>query len=416
LAELAEVDPYPRFAESGLREALAESPVVLLHGPRQSGKTTLAQDVGRRLGYAYFTFDSDVTRAAAEADPAGFVDGLPAHVILDEVQRVPELFTSLKLAVDRDRRPGRFLLTGSSNVLLLPRLADSLAGRMDVLRLHPLAQCEIARRKPQFLSTLFDARFKVRPAERLGDALFERIAAGGYPPALARRTSRSRASWYQGYIESLVQRDVRELARISALDAMPRLLAIAASQTARLFNRSELAAPLQLSRPTVRDYVTLLERVFMLETLPPWHTNRLSRLVKTPKLHLADTGLACALLGATAAALKDDRDLLGQLLETFVFQELRRQGTWLDDPASFFHFRDKDGYEVDIVVECGRKLAGVEVKAGATVREADFRGLRKLRDGAGSRFAAGAILYDGGATASFGGGMFAVPIRALWET
>jgi predicted AAA+ superfamily ATPase len=408
---------YPRYTEPRLTEALADSPVVLIHGPRQCGKTTLARVVGERMGYAYVNFDDDVARGAAEADPAGFVADLPEHTILDEVQRVPALFAALKTAVDRKRVAGRFMLTGSANVLLVPKLADSLAGRMQILRLHPLAQCELARRAPAFLDVLFRGGFKTRQTERLAGQLAERIAAGGYPAALARPTERRRATWYRDYLEALVQRDVRDLARISALDALPRLLSLAAAQTARLLNVADLAAPFQLSRPTIRDYVTLLERVFLLETLPPWHSNRLSRLVKTPKLHLGDSGLACALLGVDAASLAADRPLLGQLLETFVFQELRRQASWRDEPIGFFHFRDKDGAEVDIVLERGaRELVGVEVKASATVTVADFRGMRKLREGAGKRFAAGVVLYDGEITASFGDGFFAVPLRALWET
>ena len=408
---------YPRYAEPRLTEALADSPVVLIHGPRQCGKTTLARVVGERMGYAYVNFDDDVARGAAEADPAGFVADLPERTILDEVQHVPALFAALKTAVDRKRVAGRFMLTGSANVLLVPKLADSLAGRMQILRLHPLAQCELARRAPAFLDVLFRGGFKTRQTERLAGQLAERIAAGGYPAALARPTERRRATWYRDYLEALVQRDVRDLARISALDALPRLLSLAAAQTARLLNVADLAAPFQLSRPTIRDYVTLLERVFLLETLPPWHSNRLSRLVKTPKLHLGDSGLACALLGVDAASLAADRPLLGQLLETFVFQELRRQASWRDEPIGFFHFRDKDGAEVDIVLERGaRELVGVEVKASATVTVADFRGMRKLREAAGKRFAAGVVLYDGEITASFGDGFFAVPLRALWET
>ncbi len=274
---------HPRFAESALERALADSPIVLIHGPRQSGKTTLARVIGRKRGYTYFSFDDDVTREAATSDPAGFVADLPETCILDEVQRVPALFTSMKAAVDRDRRPGRFLLTGSANVLLVPKLADSLAGRMELLRLHPLAQCELAHVRPGFLGALFAGRFKGRNYGRLGRELATRIVAGGYPAALARSTPKRRAVWYRDYIETLVQRDVRELARIASLDVLPRLLTLAAGQTARLLNVSDLAAPFQISRPTIKDYVTLLERVFLLETLAPWHSNRLSRLVKAPE-------------------------------------------------------------------------------------------------------------------------------------
>ena len=407
---------HPRFVLPRLTEALADTPVVLIHGPRQCGKTTLARAVGDATGYAYVSFDSDVLRASAQADPMGFVADLPDKAVLDEVQRVPELFAALKAVVDRDRRPGRFILTGSANVLLLPRLADSLSGRMEILRLHPLAQAELAGRQPSFLGALFGEGFKSNQQDRMGKKLAERIAAGGYPAALARSSSRRRAAWYRDYIETLVQRDVRDLARISSLDVLPRLLTLAAGQTARLLNVADLASPFQLSRPTIRDYVTLLARVFLLEELPPWHSNRLSRLIKTPKLHLGDTGLACALLSVDAAALWADRTLLGQLLETFIFQELRRQASWQDEPVAFHHFRDKDGMEVDIVLEgAGQRVAGVEVKAAATVTASDFRGLRKLKESAGRRFAAGVVLYDGEVIAPFGDRLYAVPIRSLWE-
>jgi predicted AAA+ superfamily ATPase len=336
--------------------------------------------------------------------------------VLDEVQRVPELFVTLKASIDRNRRPGRFILTGSANVLLLPKLSDSLAGRMELLRLHPLAQCEIEGKTAGFLGHLLAADFQACEHGRLGAELVQRIVAGGYPVAVARGGGRRSRAWYRAYAETLVQRDVRELARISSLDAMARLLQLAAGQTARLFNVSELAAPFQLSRPTIRDYVTLLERIFLLELLPPWHSNRLSRLIKTPKLHITDTGLLASLLGVDAAALARDRGLLGQLLETFVFQELRRQASWHEDAIRFHHFRDKDGYEVDIVLEReGRDIAGVEVKAAATVTAADFRGLQKLRSATGERFAAGVVLYDGERSVRFAEDMFAVPIAALWS-
>ena len=408
--------PYPRFEQPGLLEALGDTPVVLLHGPRQSGKTTLARTVAEPAGYGYLTFDDDNLATAARSDPAGFVADLPARMVLDEIQRVPEVFTSIKAVVDRDRMPGRFLLTGSANVLLMPKLADSLAGRIEARRLHPLAQCELERRASGFLPQLFSAGFKLSRHERLGPELAQRIVAGGYPAALAREPGRRR-EWYRAYVQTLVQRDVRDLARIASLDALPRLLELAAGQTARLMNASELAGPFALSRPTIRDYLTLLERVFLIESLPPWHLRHLSRLVKTPKVHLADTGLASALLRLDADALHRDRGLLGQLLETFVYQELRRQAGWHAEPVAFHHFRDRDDHEVDIVLEQGaHTLAGVEVKASGTVRDADFRGLRKLREVAAERFVCGVVLYDGEVGVRFGDDLFAVPLRALWDT
>ena len=408
---------FPRYLAPRLREALGDTPAVLIHGPRQSGKTTLARAVGESRGYRYVSFDDEAIRGAATIDPVGFVNGLPPKSILDEVQRVPEIFTSLKAAIDRRRTPGRFILTGSANVLLVPRLADSLAGRMGILRLHPLAQCEIEDRRPRFIETLFGGGFGTGIAEPLGSALAQRILAGGYPAALARRSPARRRAWYRDYVETQVQRDVRDLTRVRSLDALPKLLALAAGQTARLVNVADLSAPFELTRQTIHDYVTLLERVFLLERLPSWHTNRLSRLVKRPKLHMGDTGVACSLLGLDPAALAGDRQLLGSMLETFVLQELRRQASWLAEPVEFFHFRDRDDFEVDIVLEQGHAaVAGVEVKAGATVGEADLRGLRKLRDAAGKRFTAGVVLYDGSASVSFGERLFAVPVRRLWDT
>jgi len=408
---------YPRYLHPRIVDALADTPVVLIHGPRQCGKTTLARIIGDEKGFAYFTFDDDVQRAAAQADPVGYVADLPAWTVLDEVQRVPELFTSLKVAVDTLRKPGRFILTGSANVLLLPKLADSLAGRIEILRLHPLSQAEIAGTTSGFLSRLLEADFKAfRAGRRQGMALAERLVAGGYPAALARATAPRRMAWYRDYAETLIQRDIRDLARISALDALPRLLALAAGQTACLVNVSELAAPFQVSRPTIREYMTLLSRIFLLEELRPWHCNRMKRLVKTPKLHLGDTGLTCMLLGLDAQRLWNDRAVFGRLLETFVYQELRRHASWQEETIIFSHFRDKDKIEVDVVIESGGQVAGVEVKAAATITNDDFKGLRKLRDAAQKTFAAGVVLYDGEAVLRFGDKLYAVPISNLWET
>ena len=406
---------YPRFAARRLAEALEDNPVVLIHGPRQCGKTTLARAIGTPIGYDYVSFDDPITLGAASADPAGFVADLGERTILDEVQRVPSIFMALKVAVDRKRTPGRFLLTGSANVLLVPKLSDSLAGRMEILRLHPLAQSELAATESKFLDLVFEGAFKFSTSQRLGPELAERIVTGGFPAAIARKTQLRRAAWYRNYIETIIQRDVQDLGRIDSLEALPRLLALAAGQTSRLLNTSDLAASFHLTRPTIRDYTTLLERVFLLDELQPWYTNRLNRLVKTPKLHFGDTGLACSLLDLDAADLWKDRPLLGQILETFVYQELRRQSDWGDRPVGFFHFRDRNGVEVDFVLERGTELAGIEVKASATVTASDFKGLRKLQEAVGSRFTAGIVLHDGETCASFGDRCFAVPIRRLWE-
>lgn len=411
-----------RVALHRLEEALADSPVVLVHGARQCGKSTLARVIADAHDYAYLTFDDETTRAAAESDPIGFIAAAPPRLVLDEVQRVPSLFVTLKAAVDRERRPGRFLLTGSANVLLLPALADSLAGRMEVVRLHPLSQREVAKTtaRPGLLERLFAGTLATASSrhrgERLGSALGARIVAGGFPPALERKDERRRAAWYASYGDAVLQRDVRELAKVRSLDVMPKLLATAATQTARLFNVAELAAPFQLSRPTIAEYMTLLGRLFLVDLLPPWHDNRLSRLVKTPKLHMADTGLAAALLGVDEDSLAADRPLLGQLAESFVMQELAREASGSPHPFSFFHYRDKDQVEVDVVITRGaREVAGVEVKASATVVASDFRGLRRLAEITGARFRGGVVLHDGEQTLPFGDKLFAVPFRALWE-
>jgi len=408
---------YQRFTEETLREALRDTPVVLIHGSRQCGKTTLAQFVGAQLGYHYISFDDDNQLQAAKTDPVGFVQSLPELTIIDEVQRTPELFTALKASVDQNRKPGRFILTGSANILLLPQLADSLAGRMEIIQLRPLAQAEIAGQKPEFLQQLFNADFgsatNQNKQPRLGESLAELICKGGYPAAIVRNTAKRRSAWYRDYITTIIQRDVQNISNIHNLDILPKLLSLAASQTARLFNSADLASPFSISRPTIREYLALLEQIFLIEQLQPWHSNRLSRLIKTPKMHLSDTGLACSLLGVNSTSLWQDKILLGQLLETYVYQELRKYADWHDEHLKFYHFRNKDKVEVDIIIEQGRQLAGIEIKAAATVTQNDFKGLNKLKGACGKQFAAGVVFYDGENILPFGEKLFAVPISIL---
>ena len=412
----AQVNYMLRHTEVRLREAMEYSPVTLVQGPRQCGKTTLVQAVCQPAGYDYRTFDDEGSRRAVEADPTGFINGLPERVILDEVQRVPKLFSAIKLAVDRNRQARRFVLTGSVKVLQVPELTDSLADYMTIIRLHPLAQTELGGVSPEFLDALFSADFKMRQGEPTGAPLLSRIVAGGYPAALQRTDERRRRAWYSDYIETLTLRDAPDLAAIRLPEILSRLLALAAAQTAQLVNVSNLASSFQLSRNTIEDYLALLEKMFLLERTPAWRNNRLKRLVKTPKLHLGDTGVACALMKLNSAALAHDGPLLGHVLETFVFQELRRQASGYRQPHNFSHFRDKDKAKVDIVIQRGATaLAGVEVKAAATVSDADLRGLRKLKAATGERFAAGALLYNGDHCLSFGSGIYAVPLSVLWN-
>lgn len=406
-----------RYTKESLLDALEDTPVILIHGSRQCGKTTLAKSVGEVMGYAYITFDDENQLGAAKADPVGFVKSLPEKTILDEIQRVPELFLSIKESVDANRVPGRFILTGSANVLLLPQLSDSLAGRMEIIHLRPLAQCEITGQKPNFLASLFsESLFSAvtnKKTTSLGSSLADILVQGGYPAAIQRKAAKRRNAWYRDYITTILQRDIKDLANIRNVNLLPKLLSLAASQTGRLFNSSELAFPFSVSRPTVREYLALLEQIFLIEELSPWHSNRISRLIKTPKLHLSDTGLASSLLGVNADELWKDKELLGQLLETFIYQELRKHASWHDEDLKFYHFRNKDKVEVDIIIEKGRLKAGIEVKAAATVKQSDFKGLIRLKDACKGDFAGGIVFYDGEQVLPFGDKLYAVPISHL---
>ncbi|RLL55667.1 ATP-binding protein [Mariprofundus sp. EBB-1] len=407
---------YTRLLEQRLEEALDDTPVVLIHGPRQCGKTTLAKKIGQQRGYTYLSFDDVSLVAAAKADPIGFVDRLADKVILDEVQHVPELFSSMKYAVDRKRIAGRFLLTGSANVLLLPMLSDSLAGRIDIIHLHALSRCEIENSGNGLLEQLFNGAFELGTLEKLGPDLAKYIVEGGFPEPLQRVTARRKIQWYQNYIDTLVQRDIRDLARISNLESIPKILQLAANQSAQLLNMSEIASPFQMSRQTVNSYFTLLQNIFLVDLLPAWHSNRGKRLIKTAKVHMSDTGLASALLGLSMEQLNRDRTMLGHLLESFIYNELRRQASWNDSDIKFYHYRDKDQIEVDIVMEqYGGGMVAVEVKAAATVTEKDFKGLRKLQLMVGSNWKMGVLFFDGEFPLSFGDGLMAIPISGLWN-
>ena len=405
---------YPRFLEARLLESVADTPATLIHGPRQCGKTTFVKAFAAAHNYRYVTFDDNDQVQAALDDPIGYVDRLGTLVVLDEVQRVPHLFTTLKAAIDNDRTPGRYVMTGSANVLMVPTLADSLAGRLGTLRMYPLAQSEIRGTTPQFLHQLFTGAFTPQPAERLGLDLVARVARGGYPEALARSPHRA-AEFLRDHIDTQIQRDVRSLAQVRSLKTTPAILRQVAAYTAELANVSRLASDVGVKRETVDEHLALLEHIFVIDRLPAWSRSEAKRAAKTPKLHIADTGMGAALLERDVEDLSSDRTYFGHLLESFVLAELRAQASWHERRTSFHHFRDANQNEVDIVLERGpNRIAGIEVKAASVVGPKDFRGLRKLRDITGDSFKGGAVLYDGTVGYRHDDNLWALPISMLW--
>jgi uncharacterized protein len=405
---------HPRFVEGRIREALKDTPVVALNGPRQSGKTTLAKLVAEK-DRTYLTLDDATTLEAARSDPTGFIRGLDTAII-DEVQRAPDLMLALKRSVDEDRRPGRFLITGSANLLTMKAARESLAGRMEIISLLPLAQAEVLEQpEPTFLAQAFTGNLPKASKPPLGEDLVNVVLAGGYPDVLARETPRRRRDWCRSYIGAIAERDVRDISSIEKPNEIPNLIRVAAHQSGQLLNITTIGNDLQLARKTVESYLEVLEQLFLLRRLEPWRRNDLSRLIKTPKLHFLDSALLAAAKAVTAERIAADRALVGAILETFVFAELQRLASWSEEAVRFSHYRDKDQLEVDIVLENEEgAMVGVEVKAAATVAAADFKGLKRLADITGKAFRLGVVLYDGDQTISFGDGLLAAPIASLW--
>ena len=439
---------YRRNLMPLLQDALSDSPVVLLNGARQTGKTTLVQALAEKqpeeyqareqpLARTYLSLDDAGVLSAARSDPAGFLAGFSNPLVIDEVQHAPELFPAIKAAVDKRREPGRFLLTGSANVLLLPRLSESLAGRMEILTLWPLAQSEIENksqsenrsqsesptsgRNGSLIDLLFGDAFSQLLAPGLlpevpKEDLIRRIVAGGYPEPLARVSDARRRAWFGSYLTTILQRDVRDMANIEGLTVLPRLLSLLAARSGMLLNLADVSRTSGLAYTTLLRYMTLLEATFLVQLLPSWSANLGHRLVKSPKLLISDTGLAASLLGVTAERLAENGTLLGGLLETFVAMELRKAAGWSVEVVQLFHYRTQTGQEVDVLLENGMgQLVGVEVKASATVTSGDFKGLRGIAEAAGDRFVRGVVLYTGSQVIPFGERLYALPLSALWH-
>ena len=402
-----------RFLGSALQEALEDTRVVFINGPRQSGKTTLAKTLATPQR-PFISLD-DPTHLIAARDTTSFIRQFD-YVVIDEVQRVPELLLAIKQSVDADPRPGRFLLTGSANILLIPQIADPLAGRIELLTLYPFAQAELLERKSSFLPNIFKGKKPLLVGEcSVGDDLVAQVCAGGYPEAVRRKSTR-RTAWLMNYIETILARDVQDIAKIQQLTLLPRLMQALSLHTGQLLNYSTLAAPLQTNHNTLHRYIDILRSLFVVYLLPSFGTRELSRLVKAPKMHLVDSGLVAALRGLTVDRLRLDRKAFGGLLETFVLTELLKLASGYFERIAFSHFRDKDGLEVDIVLENSRgQIVALEVKAAASVTQHDFKGLRRLQKSHPERFVFGAVLYDHDQIAAVGENLWALPISCLWS-
>ena len=407
---------YKRYAKNKIVTALKDTPAIIVVGPRQCGKTTLVKQI---MGedWDYVTLDDVNQLQFARNDPVGFVRNFTAkHVVIDEVQRVPELILPIKQSIDENRLSGRFLLTGSANALALPLVADSLAGRLEIVSLLPLAECEINDTPSTFLTKILFDQAPASRHVRVREQLISKVIAGGFPEALIRKEDSRRVAWFNQYIMSIVQKDMKDIAQIENLDVLPRLIQVICNQVGSLVNYTEVGNTLGLSRQTVVKYLKLLEQLFIFQELPAWHCNQNKRLSKTPKVHIIDSGLLCALKRINHEKINREPQLLGNLLENYVLCELRRLASWCDEPLYFSHYRDKDQVEVDIIIETiSGDVIGIEVKASATLRKQDFQGLQRLRKLAGKNFRMGIVLYDGDHTNLVDENIFSAPIGSLWE-
>lgn len=412
-----------RHAKAAVDTALEDTPVVIVVGPRQAGKSTLASLVAEERGARYVTLDEEGPRQAAIDDPTGFVEDTDLPLCIDEFQKAPELLPSIKARVDRARsggkRPaGMFILTGSANVWTTLRISESLVGRAERVRLWPLSQGELRGRRETFIDDLFADRLpKIEGAQLGRSAISTMLLAGGYPEAIARTDQRRRGRWFGDYVTMTLERDVRDLVRnAQQLGELPNLLQLTAARIGTLLSLTGLARDTGLSRPTVKRYLTLLEQLFLLVRARAWTNNIGQRLIKAPKVWLPDTGLTAHLLGYDRTRFEEDETALsGALFESFVAMEIVKQSAWATTDVRIHHFRTAGGREVDILLEApDGSVAGIEVKLSATPHSSDFSAMRHLKDKLGRRFKSGVLIHPGRETLRFGPKLWALPVSALW--
>lgn len=404
-----------RFVAVAVEDALKDTPVVMLHGPRQSGKSTLAQQIAKQhFAGNYITLDDPLLLAEARANPKGFLLARRLPVVIDEVQRAPELFLAIKLLVDRERRPGQFLLTGSANVLVLPKVADSLAGRMEPIELLPLSQAEIEGSPGGFIDhTLSSEPF---PSWDGTNDLAKRIARGGFPEPFERSSDARREAWFQSYVRTVLDRDVRDLANVTGLTQMPRLLSLLAARSGSPLNVASLSVDTGVPHTTLTRYVDLFKALFLLQLVPAWSANAEARLARSPKAYLVDTGLLCYLTGLDAKGLATDTFRFEAAAKTLVATELLKLSHTSATKPRLHHLRTVKQKEVDFVLEArDGRIVGIDVITERAVSSQQLHGLRFLEELAGPAFHRGIALYDGDETIQLDQNMIALPIRALWR-
>lgn len=409
---------HRRHISQKIEAALLDTPAVLINGARQTGKSTLVKWLAENHYPAtYFNLDNATTLAMARLDPTQFIGSIDAPTIIDEIQRVPALLLAIKESIDNNRHPGRFLLTGSANVLQLPKISDSLAGRMEIINLWPLSQGEINNTTDGFIDQIFKKTFSLQVDKTLArNTLIENILLGGYPEILTRQTIERRYAWYNSYITAILQRDIRDIAHIEGLTQLPRLLSLLATRTGCLLNVADIARLSTIASTTLNRYLTLLQTIFLIYLMPAWSNNYGKRIIKAPKLYLCDTGLSAHLSGITTERIHRDNGLLGPLLENFVAMELVKQLGWSKIQAKLFHYRTTTGQEVDFILENAEgACVGIEVKASATLSAKQCQGLLHLAEILGEKFVRGIVLYTGQEILPLRKNLYAVPIHLLWQ-
>ncbi len=407
-------DLYPRWQKETIERALLRRRVLLLSGPRQCGKTTLARNLDLD-GAEYLTLDDVTLEQAARNDPHGFVKHRARVQIIDEVQRVPALLSAIKKVVDEDTRPGQYLLTGSANIQSLPNVRESLAGRVSKIRLRPLTRGELQRKPPRFLERSFSQSFDEHPAHYDRDAILEMAFQGGFPEAL-KLDGPDRKSWHRDYIEALLERDLRDIARIRRKDAMREMVKVLAAWSGKFMDLSAIGSGLSIRRPTLESYLNALETLYLVERLYPWTKTDYGRVGKQPKLFMTDCGLMASLLGWRVDQVRLDPDRSGKLIETLAFNELASQIDAADGRYELFHYRDREKREIDFLVEReDGELLGIEIKAGSSVGKSDFKHLVWYQANlARQNPFTGIVLYSGELPASFGKNLWAIPFGMLW--